>query len=195
MKLFTAQGYDTTTTEEIAEKAGVSVRTFFRYFATKESVLFQGQRAWFQSFAEIYRGQPESLSDADAMCAALIEAVSGLSWDRRSLRMFERAVATSPTLRGRAQDYLEQNVAEVAEAIAARRGLPHPDKGSTLLAAVGVLTYRRALDAWIVGPTDAKLGDVIAEEFGLLRETFAQNKLRPGVPKTGQRQAYGAIAE
>jgi AcrR family transcriptional regulator len=195
MKLFTAQGYDTTTTEEIAEKAGVSVRTFFRYFPTKESVLFQGQRAWFQSFADIYRGQPDSLSDADAMCAALIQAVSRQSWNRRSLHIFERAVASSPTLRGRAQDNLEENVAEVADAIAARRRLPHPDKGSTLLAAVGVLTYRRALDAWITGPADAKLGDIIAEEFKLLAETFAQNKLRPDAPQASQRRVYGALAE
>jgi hypothetical protein len=65
-------------------------------------------------------------------------------------------------------------VENLADAVAARRGLTRADEASTLLAAVGVPTYRRALDAWLAGPANAQLGDVIAEEFQLLAEVFLQ---------------------
>jgi len=174
LELFAARGYDTTTTDEISEKAGVSARTFFRYFPTKESVLFVGETAWVESFSEVYLAQADSLTDLDAMCATLVELAPGLARSRRALRLYGRAVASSPMLRGQEQEHQREDVENLAEAIAARRGLSSADEASTLLAAVGVLTYRRALDAWLTGPMTADLGAIIAEEFGLLSEAFLQ---------------------
>lgn len=67
LELFAAQGFDTTTTEEIAERAGVSVRTFFRYFPTKELVLFFGRYDFVQAFVANLLSRPRSSSDFDAM--------------------------------------------------------------------------------------------------------------------------------
>jgi AcrR family transcriptional regulator len=187
LKLFAAKGYDATTAEEIAEEVGVSVRTFFRYFPLKESVMFSGKHAWIQSFAELCRAQPAALSDLDAMCAALVAATAEIDRNRRSLRLYERAVASSPTLRGLAQNHYEQDMDRVAHAIAARHGLARADRSSTLLAAVGMLIYRRALDTWLAGPPDAQLGDVIAENFRLLAEAISQTDTEP------QRQASGSL--
>jgi AcrR family transcriptional regulator len=179
LKLFAVNGYDATTAEEIAEKAGVSARTFFRYFPTKESVLFVGERAWVESFARVYRGQQDSLRDVDAICATLIELAAEVPRGRASLRMYRRAVASSATLRGRVQDHHREDVEHVADAIAARRGLQRADEASALLAAVAVLTYQRALDAWVAGPANAQLTELIAEEFRLLAEPFTQERARP----------------
>jgi len=179
LKLFASQGYDTTTTEEIAEKAGVSARTFFRYFPTKESVLFLGERAWVHSFVEKYRGQPDSFSDVDAMWITLSEVASGLTQSRKSLQLYERALASSPTLRGQEQDHQREDVETVAEAIAARRGLRRADEASTLLAAVCLLTFLRALGAWLAGPARASLSEIIDEEFRLLAESFTQERAKP----------------
>src|SRR5215510_642501 len=74
LELFAAQGFDTTTTEEIAEKAGVSVRTFFRYFPTKELVLFFGRYDFVQTFIAGLVSQPRSNRDLDAMRAAFVES-------------------------------------------------------------------------------------------------------------------------
>jgi AcrR family transcriptional regulator len=174
LKLFAAKGYDATTAEEIAEEVGVSVRTFFRYFPLKESVLFSGKHAWIQSFADLCRAQSAALTDLDAMCAALVAATADIDRSRRSMRLYERAVASSPTLRGLAQDHYEHDMDRVAHAIAARHGLARADRSSTLLASVGMLIYRRALDTWLAGPLDAQLGDVIAENFRLLAGAISQ---------------------
>ena len=172
LKLFAAQGYDDTTTEEIAEKAGVSARTFFRYFPTKESVLFFGAANWVESFERVYGEQPDSLSDIDAVCASLIEIAPRIARGRASLRLYARAVASSPTLRGRAHDLSQGYVENVARSIAARRRLARVDEATTLLAATCILTYRRAIDLWLAGPASTRLEDAIAREFELLAEAF-----------------------
>jgi len=182
LELFAKQGYDATTTEEIAERAGVSPRTFFRYFVTKESVLFVGEYGWFQEFTAEFLNQPRSLSDLDAMSATLVGLAHGLVLRRRSLLLYERAVASSPTLRGGVQDHQQEDIAKMAEAIATRRGMTQPDDECLLLAAVSLVTYRRALTKWLTGPAKVDPKQVIAAHFALLREVTAP--ARPNLRRT-----------
>jgi AcrR family transcriptional regulator len=174
LKLFAARGFDAIRTEEIAAKAAVSVRTFFRYFPTKESVLFLGGRSWAESFADLFCNQPDSSPDIDAMRAALVELASDLPRSRQSLLMYKRVVATSPTLRGREQDEQNESAEQVAAAIAARRGLSRADEACQLLASIGVLIYRLSLDTWLAGPASVALGNIIVGKFGLLADQLTQ---------------------
>ena len=173
LKLFASQGYDTTTIEEVAEKAGVSARTFFRYFPTKESVLYLHERLWFQSLTETFLGQPRSLSDVEALKATFVELSAEFAPKRRSLQLYTRALASSTTLRGRQQDRHEEDIEELARAVATRRGIATPDEVCFLLGAVSLMVNRRALDAWIDnGAID--LGVRVAEEFEILAAEFRQ---------------------
>lgn len=174
LKLFAAQGYDATSTEQIAEKAGVSWRTFFRYFPTKESALFWGEGPWFESLADAYSDQPKDLTDIDAMYAAFMELGKGLSQNRARLKLYERSAASSPTLRGLREDYQDNNIRQLAAAIAERRDLADADESCLLLAGVGVITWRRALERWLDGPPDTDLADVIIETFDMLRGFFVR---------------------
>jgi AcrR family transcriptional regulator len=170
LDLFATQGYDATTTEQISEKAGVAARTFFRYFPTKEAVLFLGEHAWIQALGADFLTQPDSMSDIEAMCASFVIAAPGLSRSRQYLLLWEKAIASSPTLRGRQLDGQLDDAGTVAKAIAARRGLPDPDERCRLLASVGLLTHRRALTRWLQSPAGTDLGEVIADEFALLSD-------------------------
>jgi len=172
LELFAAQGFDTTTTEEIAERAGVSVRTFFRYFPTKELVLFFGRYDFVQAFGANLLSRPRSSSDFDAMRAAFIDAGSGFAERRKALLLYERAVASSSTLRGHEQDRQIEDVHTIADAIASRNGLAKPDERCALLAAVGLLAYRRALGRWLLGPASGEFADSAADEFELLQGLF-----------------------
>jgi len=172
LDLFAKQGYDETTTEEIAERAGVSPRTFFRYFATKESVLFVGEYGFFQSFTTEFLNQPASLGEVAAVRETLVGLAPNLVKSRRSLLLYERAVASSPTLRGRVRDRQQEDIATMADAIAKRRGRAKADSGCSLLAAVSLLTYRRAITAWLEGSASTEPSKVVANHFDLLSDLF-----------------------
>jgi AcrR family transcriptional regulator len=173
LELFAEHGFESTTTDEIAEQAGVSPRTFFRYFPTKESVLLVGRYGWIQSLTQQFLEQPAALSDLDALRATLVANAAKLAPGRRSFVLYERAVASSPTLRGRVQERLEEDITAVAAAVAERRGQPAADEGGALLGAVVLVTYRRALTRWLEGPANGNLRKVIADEFDLLIEKVA----------------------
>ena len=176
LDLFAKQGYDETTTEEIADKAGVSPRTFFRYFATKESVLFVGQYDWFQTFTSVFLNQPRAVSEFEAISQTLVGLAEGLAPRRKALLLYERAVASSAALRGGVHDNLQDEISVVADAIATRRELKQPDESCYLLAHISLVTNRRALTKWLEGPANLDAGAVIAAEFELLRSLLAPAK-------------------
>lgn len=168
LDLFGEQGYDTTTTDEIADRAGVSPRTFFRYFPTKESVLFVGEYGWFQEFTTLFLAQPAELTDFDALRATLVSLAPGLSRIRRALVLYERAVGSSVALRGGVHDRQQEDIATIAAAMATRRGLAAPDEGCLVLATIILPTYRRAVTRWLAGPASKDPAVMVAEEFDLL---------------------------
>jgi AcrR family transcriptional regulator len=172
LELFATKGFDETTTEEIAEQAGVSVRTFFRYFPTKELVLFHGRYNFIQAFTADFVDQPDSLSELDAMCAAFVATAPRLADRRKALLLYEKAVESSATLRGHEQDLRREDIATIAAAVAARRGLPRPDEECVLLAEIALLTYRRVEVRWLAGPARGDFAEMVVDEFRLLRELF-----------------------
>jgi AcrR family transcriptional regulator len=170
LELFARDGYDGTTTDAIAEAAGVSPRTFFRYFATKESVLFFGEFEFIGSFAGVYQSQPPALSDIDAVRASFVVLAPGVARLRKRIRLYRRAIASSAVLVGREQANRDAHAITVARAIAARRGLARPDAACELLGVVAVLALQRAIDDWVDGPAQADLADSVANVFALLHE-------------------------
>jgi AcrR family transcriptional regulator len=167
LNLFSEKGYDQTTTDEIAERAGVSARTFFRYFPTKESVLFAGEYDFINAFRGVYLAQDESLSDCEAMVDSFALLAPGLKRIRKRIAQYHEAVASSLVLLGRERRNHEANAEVVAKVIAQRRRLPAPDNGCRLLAAVGVLLLERAVKQWLATPSRA-LEDLIRDEFATL---------------------------
>jgi AcrR family transcriptional regulator len=167
LDLFSVYGYDETTTDEIAEAAGVSPRTFFRYFPTKESVLFFGEYDFINAVSGVYLAQPEELSDFEAMANSFALLAPGLKRIRKRITQYHEAVASSLVLLGRERKNHEANAETVAKVIAERRRLPSPDSECRLLAAVGMLLVERALNQWLSTPNRG-LDDLIRQEFSAL---------------------------
>jgi AcrR family transcriptional regulator len=167
LNLFSANGYDETTTDQIAESAGVSPRTFFRYFPTKESVLFFGEYDFIDAVSGVYLAQPDELSDYEAMVNSFALLAPGLKRIRRRIAQYHEAVASSLVLLGRERKNHEANAETVAKVIAARRRLPSPDSECQLLASVGMLLVERALNQWLSTPNRG-LDDLIRQEFAAL---------------------------
>ncbi|MFG2598000.1 TetR/AcrR family transcriptional regulator [Streptomyces sp. NPDC048462] len=76
LRLFTAQGYDETTIAQIAREAGVSQRTLFRYFGTKEELLGGGQERFGQVLADAVGGQPAEADVWEVLRAGIVAVLA-----------------------------------------------------------------------------------------------------------------------
>ncbi|MFF2845962.1 TetR family transcriptional regulator [Streptomyces sp. NPDC058001] len=129
LELFTAQGYDETTVDEIADTVGVSQRTFFRYFTTKEETVFAVQEMIECHFLTALRERPPQESPLEALRRAVLD-----SWDTidevikaavpvelhmRTYQMIESTPSLLAVHLRRSSDVEEQ----IAQLIAEREGL------------------------------------------------------------------------
>lgn len=81
LELYSERGFEQTTAAQIAERAGLSERTFFRHYADKREVLFGGARLLEQTFVETLAAVPEAVAPMDAMGVTL-EVVAEVFADR-----------------------------------------------------------------------------------------------------------------
>ncbi|MFF5005067.1 TetR/AcrR family transcriptional regulator [Streptomyces phaeochromogenes] len=153
LELFTTQGYERTTVDEIVEAVDVSQRTFFRYFAGKEDAAFAVQEMAESHFVEAVRGRPAHEPPLEALRRAVmanwdtigeaIEAVIPLELHMRTFQLIE----STPALLAahlRRQEGLEE---ELARVIAEREGLdvdtdPRPRVAMAVFGGVMRLTGR-----------------------------------------------------
>ncbi|MBY8861918.1 TetR family transcriptional regulator [Nocardia sp. CA2R105] len=143
--LYGRNGYDATTTAEIAAAAGVTERTFFRHFADKREVLFGGESVMRESLtaaiAEV-SGTPASLA---ILRAAFRTVVPYLESHRPLSEPRSRIIAETPALRERELAKAANMVEVVADALTAR-GIPA--RRARLTAEVGMATIGEAIRLW-----------------------------------------------
>ena len=144
--LYAERGYENTTVAEIAERAGLTRRTFFRYFADKREVLFWGSRALEELFVTEVGAALEGASPLEAVAAAL-DAVAESFEDRRELAARRRQIiAATPELQERELIKLASLARAVAEALH-RRGVGDP--AAILTAEAAITVFRVAFDRWV----------------------------------------------
>jgi AcrR family transcriptional regulator len=157
--LFTRQGFDRTTVEEIADACEVSPRTFFRYFPTKEAVLFADSDARREALLAELAARPEHEPPFVALRAAMRALALDYRHDRVALVARSKVVAASPQLQAYKAEHQHGWEAEVVDALARRGRARSPVVDRTelqLIAAVATAALRVSLDAWV----DARGGDL-----------------------------------
>jgi AcrR family transcriptional regulator len=168
LELFARDGFDATHTDRIAARAGVSPRTFFRYFPTKESVVFHRDHWYMRTLAAAYVEQPARVADYAALRKTFVEQAAGFGALRTRIETYRAAVDSSAALLGREQEHLAEHAMKVSEAIARRRGEDDVDDASTTLGMVALTLYQRALQRWLAGPPARELAELVDEEFARL---------------------------
>jgi AcrR family transcriptional regulator len=166
MELFLEHGYEQTTVADIAERAGLTARTFFRYFADKREVLFGGSAALEASMLTALSAAPESSPPLDAVAAAL-EAAAGMLGERHSFSKQRQAVITA---NGELRERELIKMATLSQALAQglrNRGIPAPQAG--LAAETGIAVFHIAFETWVSGPARRNLSDVMRESMTQLR--------------------------
>ncbi|HEY6760017.1 MAG TPA: TetR family transcriptional regulator, partial [Baekduia sp.] len=98
LELYGERGFDSTTVAEIAERAGLTKRTFFRHFADKREVLFSGAQLLEDTLVAGLENAPASATPLEAVAAGL-DAVGPLFADRRAFATERsRVIAANPDL-------------------------------------------------------------------------------------------------
>ncbi|MER7779645.1 helix-turn-helix domain-containing protein [Streptomyces sp. NPDC096191] len=152
--LFTEQGYDATTVAQIAERAGVTKSTFFRYFPDKRELLVAGQETLGRLLTEGITEAPDDASPLEAVAAGLERASSAMGPMNRELApRLKAAVAASVELQERDALKTVSLAAAMTTALVAR-GLSDP--AAALASELGVLAFKRGFAEWAEGDRDGK---------------------------------------
>jgi AcrR family transcriptional regulator len=154
VELFTEQGYDATTVAQIAEHAGVTRSTFFRYFPDKRELLAAGQETLSRLLAEGIAEAPQGASPLEAVAAGLERASSAMGPMNRELGpRLKAAVAANTELQER--DALKSvGLAAAMTTALVARGVPDPT--AHLAGEMGVLAFKRGYAEWSKGERDPK---------------------------------------
>jgi AcrR family transcriptional regulator len=169
LALFVDQGYDATTVEQIAAAAGVSRRTFFRYFGSKEAVIFPEREARLAQLRAVLAGS--SAGGLEAVRRGLLELARDYTRSRERVILQQRIVESSPALLAYDFELDKRWEAIIAEALGGK-GKTRKHRRARLMAGAVMGVIRTTLHEWYRGDGRADLVALGEEAFGLLRDGF-----------------------
>ena len=165
LDLYVEQGFDATTVAEIAARAGLTERTFFRHFADKREVLFRG-RELADALGAAIDAAPAATTPLDAVAGAL-ESLSDFFADRLPhARRRQAVIAANPSLQERELIKLASLATTIGDALR-RRGVADPT--ASLVAEAGIAVFKVAFEHWLTDPAERSLAEHIREAFSELR--------------------------
>lgn len=172
LALYGDHGYEDTTVAEIAERAGLTERTFFRHFADKREVLFSGGSELQELIVSAVADAPDSQAPIDATAAGLEAA--GEQFFIHEYRDFSRqrqaVIASNPELQERELTKLAALSSAIADALR-RRGVDDPS--ATLTAEIAIAVFRTAFERWISQSNDQDFPRLVRESLDQLKALTA----------------------
>ena len=175
MDLFTRQGFDGTTVEEIADACEVSPRTFFRYFPTKEDALFVDTEERRERLLAVLADQPAGAPPFVALHAAMRGLALDYRHDRAALVARSKIVQASPQLQAYKAEHQHGWEAVVVDALERRPSAgdaPATRAELQLLTAVATAAMRVSLDDWVANAAGPDLDVVLDRAFARLASGF-----------------------
>ncbi|MCU1656581.1 MAG: mftR [Pseudonocardiales bacterium] len=150
LRLFTEQGFDETTVEQIAAAAGVSRRTFFRYFDSKAAVLWHDFDGEVDALRDAFERVPADVPLMDAIRNVVVGVNRYRAEDVPELRTRMNLIGSVPALQASAAPHYDAWERAVGDFAAARRG---ESTDALIPLAIGRTTLaacRAAYDQWVV---------------------------------------------
>ncbi|WP_030354091.1 TetR/AcrR family transcriptional regulator [Streptomyces scopuliridis] len=170
LELYSERGFEQTTVVEIAKRAGLTERTFFRHYADKREVLFAGSSALQELFVRAVADAPESAAPIDALAAGL-DAVSEMFADRREYaRKRQAVIMANAELQERELIKLASMSAALADTLR-RRGVAEP--AASLTAEAGVAVFKVGFERWIVAAEERDMAHLMRDSLDELKAVTA----------------------
>jgi AcrR family transcriptional regulator len=171
MELFGEVGYEQTTVAAIAERAGLTPRTFFRLFADKREVLFNGSEQLQQRMLAALASAPAKATPLAAIAAALKAPTEFFTEERRPFsRLRNTVIAANGELLERELIKLARLAAALAEGLRTR-GVAEPD--ASLAAEAGIAVFRVAFAQWVDESERRGYLEIVGEALARLRTLAA----------------------
>jgi AcrR family transcriptional regulator len=170
LALFLERGFEQTTVADIADRAGVTSRTFFRHFADKREVLFDLSAELEERSLAALEAAPATAPTLDVVAAALDAMVELIGRDGELARKRHAVIVANTELHERELVKLAQMSAALADGLR-RRGVG--DSEAALAAETGAAVYRVAFQRWVDASGDLDLRDAIRQSFAQLRALTA----------------------
>ena len=163
-RLFAERGFDETTTEDIAEAADVSQRTFFRHFPSKEAVLYGGDEEAEVGFRNAIAGRPTDEPPLVAVSAALRTLTASYAGDPERTFLQAKLAAAYPSVSAYSRAVVQRGLERVIiGALAERMDVdPVADPRPEVIAGAAMSALRVALRQWVVAGGAADLLDLAA---------------------------------
>jgi AcrR family transcriptional regulator len=157
LRLFAEQGFDETPMSQIAQEAGVSERTLFRYFGTKQDLLGGDQERFVAAMAAAIDEQPAELGVWDVLRAAIAAAVQTNDDPGQALQLF-RLLQSTPSLRASWLDKrLRYGEAMLPLIVARAREAGRDEIGVRAVVACAFACLDAAAAAWVAADGDGDL--------------------------------------
>jgi AcrR family transcriptional regulator len=169
LTLYSERGFDQTTVAEIASRAGLTERTFFRHFADKREVLFGASSELQELMVGAVAGAPDAATPIEAVAAGL-EAAASVLRDREYSRRRQAIITATAELQERELIKFASLASAIAEALRGR-GVEEP--AASLAAEAGLGVFRVAFERWINDTDQRDLSEVIRESLADLKAVTA----------------------
>ncbi|KJC60637.1 hypothetical protein UP10_12195 [Bradyrhizobium sp. LTSPM299] len=171
LKLFVKHGYEGTTLDAIAEAAGISRRTFFYYFKSKEDVLLAAHDSGFrEALRPTMLDEPPDQAPLEAVQKCLIKLAS--RYETKESVVFDRLMQSTEALRARKEAVFIETEQILLDAMSELWPAPARRDGLRLVAMVAMGTLRLALDKWKQNDAAHPLAYYIRQGFTLLAKQF-----------------------
>jgi len=167
MQLYAERGYEQTTVADIAERAELTERTFFRHFADKREVLFEGAAELKELLVGGVAAAPAAATPIQVVAAGLGSFAPIFAERRAFARQRQAIIAAHPDLQERELIKLA-TLATAAAAALRERGTGEPD--ASLAAEAGLAVFRIGFERWVAAPDGPELGEVMNQLFGRLAQ-------------------------
>jgi AcrR family transcriptional regulator len=170
LALYGERGFENTTVAEIAARAGVTERTFFRYFADKREVLFGGAGVLQDLLVSAVASAPDSATPIDTVAVAL-DAAGALFQTRRDFaRQRSAVIAANAELQERELIKLATLASALADALR-RRGVKDP--AASLTAEAGIAVFKVAFERWVATSNQRDLSQLMRDSLDELKAVTA----------------------
>jgi TetR/AcrR family transcriptional regulator, regulator of mycofactocin system len=181
LRLFTEYGFEATTIEQITAEAGVSERTFFRYFGTKSSVLWSEFDAEVDVIRAALARSPAGVPMMEAIRQAVVSANHYRAEDVPELRIRMNLISTVPDLQSSAATHYDAWERAISEFAAGRLGQPADSLYPLAIGRAALAVCRAAYDRW-AARADNDLTVYLDAALTALAAGFATDALAWPVP-------------